>query len=159
MLDYNQEIVYIPDPVSSESGVATADKSTTTGKTSAENTNVIQKILNLGTIALALIGIGVVFVIACCFWSVSRMVVASKRDLKSVSLEHPESRATETTITAQTLNSTETTGTTTMVNSDYGLAIPAYLKYRPGVDVRPIREIARGGFSRVVLSESLTATF
>ena len=47
------------------------------------------------------------------------------------------------------------TSNMTIVNTNMGLSIPAYMKFACDVDVRPVRELARGAFGVVHVAEPL----
>ena len=59
---------------------------------------------------------------------------------------------------SSTIHSTtqgEGSPSTTYFNTNMGLSIPVYMKILFGVDIRPIREIARGAFGAVHIAEPL----
>ena len=116
-----------------------------TQKTSSSNSNMFRLVLLLSALAGVVIMISLV-------WIVYKRLGKRKIETSELPLDPAEmnviSTIPMTSVTSTLSNMTETT----LMTTSYGLSVPGYLR-QEYEDLKPIKEIASGGFGEIYLGE------
>ena len=132
------------DQIVSDEIVESNSQSSSSSKTNQNNKELVSTtILDSTRLIIYIVGGAVLLIVIAC----------QRRSRKKQSEEEENSNATTTTMTNYT--TTTNNSDSTLMTTSFGLSIPGYLLQKYGVNLRPVKEIARGGFGKVYVGEVL----